>query len=148
MAAEQERDTGTGRVPGLNTERIYTTTIPAEGLARALADHFRAQGFETQVFRTSGNRVAMQARKESLWRNLLGVAYALTVIFTPAEERLSIGLGGHEWVDAAVSGAIGLVAVPPVLLGTAYGIWKENQLDKEVWQVIDDRVNAPAKASP
>jgi len=27
-----------------------------------------------------------------------------------------------------VSGAIGLVAVPPVLLGTAYGIWKENQL--------------------
>jgi hypothetical protein len=83
-----------GRVPGLNTERIYTTTIPAEELGRALADHFRAQGFETQVFRTSGNRVAMQARKESLWRNLLGVAYALTVIFAPAEDRLSIGLGG------------------------------------------------------
>jgi hypothetical protein len=32
--------------------------------------------------------------------------------------------------------------VPPVLLGTAYGIWKENQLDKEVWQVIDERVGA------
>ena len=59
-----------------------------------------------------------------------------------------IGLGGHEWVDAAVSGAIGLVAVPPVLLGTAYGIWKENQLDKEVWQVIDERVNAPTQAGP
>jgi hypothetical protein len=147
MTAGQGRDMGTGRVPGLNTERIYTTTIPAEELAGALADHFRLQGFETQVFRTSGNRVAMQARKESLWRNLLGVAYALTVIFTPTEDRLGIGLGGHEWVDAAVSGAIGLVAVPPVLLGTAYGIWKENQLDKEVWQVIDDRVNAPAGAS-
>ena len=24
----------------------------------------------------------MQARKESLWRHLLGVAYALTVVFT------------------------------------------------------------------
>ena len=46
------------------------------------------------------------------------------------------GAASHEWVDAAVSGAIGLVAVPPVLLGTAYGIWKENQLDKEVWQVV------------
>jgi hypothetical protein len=32
------------------------------------------------------------------------------------------------------------VALPPVLLGTAYGIWKQNQLDKEVWQVIDERV--------
>jgi hypothetical protein len=86
----------------------------------------------------------MQARKESLWRHLLGVAYALTVVFTPGDAQLSIGLGGHEWVDTAISGAIGLVAVPPVLLGTAYGIWKENQLDQEVWQVIDERTGVPA----
>jgi hypothetical protein len=37
---------------------------------------------------------------------------------------------------------IWLVAVPPVLLGTAYGIWKENKLDQEVWQVIDKAVGA------
>jgi hypothetical protein len=148
MAPEQGKDSSTGRVPGLNIERIYTTTIPAEELARALADHFRGQDFEAQVFSTSGERTVMQARKESLWRTLLGVAYALTVVFTPGEGQLSIGLGGHEWVDAAVSGAIGLVAVPPVLLGTAYGIWRENQLDKEVWQVIDERVSMPAEAGP
>jgi hypothetical protein len=148
MAAEQDKNPQTGGVPALNIERIYSTTIPADELARALADHFHAKEFETQVFRTSGDRTVMQARKESLWRNLLGVAYALTVVFTPGEGQLSIGLGGHEWVDAAISGAIGLVAVPPVLLGTAYGIWKENQLDKEVWQVIDERVSAPTEAGP
>ena len=148
MTAEQANDTRTGPVPALNTERIYTTTIPAEELARALADHFRAQEFEAQVFRASGNRTVMQARKESLWRHLLGVAYALTVVFTPGDAQLSIGLGGHEWVDTAISGAIGLVAVPPVLLGTAYGIWKENRLDQEVWQVIDERTGVPAAAIP
>ena len=147
MAAEQGKDMGTGRVPGLNTERIYSTTVPVEELAQALADHFRAQGFEAQVFRTSGGRLAMQARKESLWRTVLGVAYALTVVFTPRDEgQLSIGLGGHEWIDAAVSGVIALVAVPPVLLGTAYGIWKENQLDQEVWKVMDERTGVPAAA--
>src|SRR5215213_4743658 len=142
MAAEQNRGTEAGRIPALNIERIYRTTVPAEELARALADHFRAQDFEVQVFPTSGERTVMQARKESLWRHLLGVTYAMTVVITPGDGQLSVGLGGHEWVDAAVSGAIGLVAVPPVLLGTAYGIWKENQLDKEVWQVIDERVGA------
>ena len=141
MAEEQGRGTGAGR-PALNIERIYSTTVSAEELARALADHFRAQEFEAQVYRTSGDRTVMQARKESLWRQLLGVTYALTVVFAPGEGQVSISLGGHEWVDAAVSGAIGLVAVPPVLLGTAYGIWKENQLDKEVWQVIDKAVSA------
>jgi hypothetical protein len=139
MADAQGGGTTTGR-PALNFERIYGTTVSAEEVARALADHFRTQEFEAQVYRTSENRTVMQARKESLWRQLLGVTYALTVVITPGEGQLSISLGGHEWVDAAVSGAIGLVAVPPVLLGTAYGIWKENQLDKEVWQVIDKAV--------
>src|SRR5215475_3665462 len=148
MAAKQGKDTLAGPVPALTIERVYSTTIPAEELAQALADHFRAQEFEAQVFRTSGDRTVMQARKESLWRTLLGVSYALTVVFIPGEGQLSIGLGGHEWVDAAVSGAIGLVAVPPVLLGTAYGVWKENQLDKEVWQVIDERTSVPAGAGP
>jgi hypothetical protein len=140
MAAEQGSGTGAGRPPALNIERIYRTTLPADELARALADHFRAKEFETQVFRASEDRTVMQARKESLWRNLLGVAYALTVVIGSRDGQLSIGLGGHEWVDTAVSGAIGLVAIPPVLLGTAYGVWKQNQLDKEVWQVIDERV--------
>ena len=152
MAAEQGRGMGTGRVPGLNTERIYTTTIPAEELAQALADHFRSQGFEVQVFRTSGDRTAMQARKESLWRQALGVAYAVTVIIARKDGQLVVDLGGHEWVDTAVSAGIGLVAVPPVLLGTAYGIWKENQLDNEVWQVIDQRLASteptPATVGP
>jgi hypothetical protein len=42
------------------------------------------------------------------------VAYALTVVFSPGRAT-SIGLGGHEWVDAATGG--GGWAVPPVLLG-------------------------------
>ena len=41
-----------------------------------------------------------------------------------------------------MSGAIGLVAVPPVLLGTAYGIWKREPADQEVCQVIDKAVSA------
>jgi hypothetical protein len=145
MTAVQGKDAPVGGAPTVNIARVYRTTVPADELARALADHFRAQQFETQVFRTSGNGTVMQARKESLWRTLLGVAYSLTVVFTLEEGQLSIGLGGHEWVDTAISGAIGL-AVQPVLVGTAYGIWKEHQLDKQVWQVIDERTGTPAEA--
>jgi hypothetical protein len=146
MADGQSRGASAGGA-ALNFERIYSTTVSADEVAKALADHFRMQEFEAQVYRSSENRTVMQARKESLWRQLLGVTYALTVVITPGDGQLSISLGGHEWVDAAVSGAIGLVAVPPVLLGTAYGIWKENRLDQEVWQVIDKTVTAGEPAT-
>ena len=106
MTAVQGKDTPVGGLPAMNIERIYSTTVPADELAEALAGHFRAQKFEAQVFRASGDRTVMQARKESLWRHLLGVAYALTVVFTPGEGQLSIGLGGHEWVDTAISGPV------------------------------------------
>jgi hypothetical protein len=133
----------------VNVERVYQTTASAAEVARALADHFRMQEFEAQVFETTSNRTVMQARKDSLWRQLLGVAYAITVVIAPEDGRLAISLGGHEWVDTAVSAGIGLVAIPPVLLGTAYGIWKENQFDQEVWRVVDERVNAAlASATP
>ena len=132
----------------MNIERIYRTTVPADELARALADHFRAQEFEAQVFHSTGDRTVVQARKESLWRQVLGVAYAMTVIITPGDGQLSISLGGHEWVDTAVSAGIALVAVPPVILGTAYGIWKQHSLDNEVWRVVDERLSvAPPAAS-
>jgi hypothetical protein len=132
----------------MNVERVYHTTVPAAELAQALADHFRAQGFETQVFETTDKRTVLQARKDSLWRQVLGVAYAITVILASTDGRLNISLGGHEWVDTAISAGIGLVAVPPVLLGTAYGIWKENQLDQEVWRVIDERLAAAGESAP
>ena len=51
-------------------------------------------------------------------------------------------MGGHEWVDTAVSTGIALVAVPPVLLGTASGSWRQNRLDQDVWRVIEERVEA------
>ena len=36
----------------------------------------------------------MQARKESLWRTVPGVAYALTVVFTPWERSAKHRSGG------------------------------------------------------
>ncbi len=131
----------------MNVERVYHTNVAVTELAQALADHFRAQGFETQVFETTDTKTVVQARKDDLWRQLLGVAYAVTVILSSTDGRLTVQLGGHEWVDTAISAGIALVAVPPVLLGTAYGIWKENQLDQEVWRVIDERINAALASS-
>jgi hypothetical protein len=60
---------------------------------------------------TGDQRISTHVK--SLWRHLLGVACALTVVFTPGEGQLSIGLEGHEWVDVAVSRSIGPVAIPP-----------------------------------
>ena len=133
----------------VNIERAYVTTASADDLAQALADHFRTDGFEAQVFGTSDKATVMQARKESLWRQVVGTAYAVTVIIAPGDGQLNVSLGAHEWVDTAVSAGIGLLLIPPVLIGTVWGVWKEQSLDKRVWRVVDERLHAAMpEASP
>jgi hypothetical protein len=69
----------------VNIERVYQRNVAGAELARDLADHFRRQGFDAQVFETTNNRTVMQARKDSLWRQLLGVAYAITAVLASEE---------------------------------------------------------------
>jgi hypothetical protein len=128
-----------------NIERAYLTTVSADDLAQAVADNFRAHDFQVQTFRTPDNATVMQARKDSLWRQAVGTAYAVTVIITPGEGQLSLKLGPHEWVDTAVSAGIGVLLLPPVLIGTIWGVWKEHSLDDRVWRVVDERIKAAAE---
>jgi hypothetical protein len=126
----------------MNIERAYVTTASADDFAQALAEDFRAHDYEVQFFNTSDNARVMQARKENLWRNVVGTAYAVTVIITPGEGQLSVRMGPHEWVDTAVSAGIGVLLMPPVLIGTIWGVWKEHSLDDRVWRIVEGRVNA------
>jgi len=125
-----------------NIERAYLTTVSPEDLAQAVAENFRAHDFQVQTFRTPDNATVMQARKDSLWRQAVGTAYAVTVVITPSEGQLSLRLGPHEWVDTAVSAGIGVLLLPPVLIGTIWGVWKEHSLDDRVWRVVDERIKA------
>jgi hypothetical protein len=42
-----------------------------------------------------------------------------------------------------VSAGIGVLLLPPVLIGTIWGVWKEHSLDDRVWRVVDERIKAP-----
>ena len=127
-----------------NIERVYLTTVAAGDLSEAVAEKFRADDFEVQSFRTTDDATVMQARKESLWRQVVGTAYAVTVIITPGDGQLSVKLGPHEWVDTAVSAGIGVLLMPPVLIGTIWGVWKEHSLDDRVWRAVEERIDAAA----
>jgi hypothetical protein len=38
-----------------------------------------------------------------------------------------------------------VLLLPPVLIGTVWGVWKEHSLDDRVWRVVDERIKAAAE---
>jgi len=115
--------------------------LSSEEVGNALADWFRQQGFEWRTFGEPASRYTLQVRKANVFRSIFGLNYALTVTFTPQPEgKTLVELGGAEWTDKLVSGAIGMLLVAPLIFTAAYGAWQQSDLNSRVWDVIDGYV--------
>ena len=112
--------------PPPRTSAGYSPGFPGAGL--------RSPGVQ---YDRGPNRLA--GAQDSLRRQALGVPYAVTVIVARKDGQLLVNLGEHEWVDSGLSAGIRRVAVPSRTGGTAYGIWREYQLDNRSG-VVDQRL--------
>lgn len=112
--------------------------LTAQDLGNALAEWFRYQGFEWRTYQEPGGRYTLQIRKQSAGRAIMGLNYALSVSLTPQPDgRMLVELGGADWTDKIVSGAIGVLLVAPLILTAGYGAWQQSELNQRVWEVLD-----------
>lgn len=112
--------------------------LSPQELSNALAEWFRYQGFEWRTSQEPGSRYTLQICKQSTGRAILGLNFALTVSFTPQTDgRTLVELGGADWTDKIVSGAIGVLLIAPLMLTAGYGAWQQSELNNRVWEFLD-----------
>jgi membrane protease subunit (stomatin/prohibitin family) len=109
-------------------------------LAGMVSNWFEGQGFETQTLEAPGGGFTVQARKPESWRAWVGMSAALNVTLTPQGENLVVQTGAAQWLDKATMGAVGALIFWPALIPAAYGAWKQSQLPKQIFQVIEQCV--------
>ncbi len=110
-------------------------------LAGAGADFFRRDTFDATVYNDYYGRTVLQIGKQSGGRMLVGMNYALTVVFTSQPDgKILIELGGESWADKIGSGAIGAFIFPPLLVTAAIGAWQQGDLSNQFWVFLDGYV--------
>jgi hypothetical protein len=61
-----------------------------------------------------------------------------------------VELGGSDWTDKIVSGAIGALWITPLLFTAAFGAWKQSDLGNRVWDFLNgyiyNRTGQPANS--
>lgn len=132
-------------------ETYHAPGIDVRDLAGVVSDWFQNQGFEAQTLEAPGGGLTVQARKPEAWRSFVGLSAALNVTMTPQEENLVVQMGAAKWVDKAAVGAVGVLIFWPALIPAAYGAWKQKQLPKQVFDLIDQYIatgQVPAAAPP
>jgi hypothetical protein len=106
-------------------------------LADAVLNWFRIRDYEVQVLNTTGGGYLVQARQPGTWRSILGMASALSLTMNKKGDELQVEVGASKWEDKLAVGAVGAIIFHPLLITTAYGIWKQSTLPDELFQMIE-----------
>jgi membrane protease subunit (stomatin/prohibitin family) len=128
-------------------EQVYSQDIDSKGLAEVLEQTFRADGYQVQELGNS-NDLAVQIRKESTGRAIVGMQQALTVRIKKEPSLTRVSLGQAKWADKAGVEVIGALVFWPLMVPATYGVYKQHTLPKRVIDVVNTYAASKGATNP
>ena len=129
------------KIPG-STSRRYA--CPEEDTVRLINDvkvWLDSQGFDTQQVSADDQSLLVQIKKRGSWRDLVGMATSLNVLFHHDNETLTVEIGAGKWVDKAAVGAVGLFILWPLAIPAGMGAWEQMKMPDKIFDFIGGRLS-------
>ncbi len=123
------------------TRTFYVSGIDLTDLANRVSSWLVLNDFESRTINLPGGGIAVQARQPASWRYILGMSSALNITFSMRGSNLVVDMDAGRWADKVAVGAVGALILHPLLITTAYGVWKQSQLPDKVFRVVEQYVN-------
>ena len=140
LATSQPGNAGGGHIPG-STSRRYACA--ADDIARLIGDvrgWLNQQDFDTQQVNTDTDSVLLQVKKRGSWRDLVGMATSLNVVFHTGEDTLTVEIGAGKWIDKAAVGTVSLLILWPLAITAGMGAWEQMQMPDRIFDYIGSRL--------
>jgi hypothetical protein len=130
-----------GRIPG-STSRRYGCS--SDDLPRVIGDvrgWLNSQDFDTQQVKTDSDDILLQVKKRGSWRDLVGMATSLNVVFHPGEDdTLTVEIGAGKWIDKAAVGTVSLLILWPLAITAGIGAWEQMNLPDKIFDYVGSRL--------
>lgn len=128
------------KIPG-STSRRYT--CPEEDAIRLIQDvkgWLDSQGFDTQQLSADDQSLLLQIKKRGGWRDLVGMATSLNILFHHNADTLTVEIGAGKWVDKAAVGAVSLVILWPLAITAGMGAWEQMKMPDRIFDFVGSRL--------
>jgi hypothetical protein len=128
------------KIPG-STSRRYT--CPEEAAVRLIQDvkgWLDSQGFDTQQLSADDQSLLVQIKKRGGWRDLVGMATSLNILFHHNSDTLTVEIGAGKWVDKAAVGAVSLVILWPLAITAGMGAWEQMKMPDRIFDFVGSRL--------
>jgi hypothetical protein len=128
------------KIPGSTSKRY---TCPEEDAARIIKDvkaWLDSEGFDTQQVSADDQSLLIQIKKRGGWRDLVGMATSLNILFHHTNDTLTVEIGAGKWVDKAAVGTVSLFILWPLAITAGMGAWEQMKMPDRIFDFVGNRL--------
>jgi hypothetical protein len=141
LATAAPSGTDTGQIPGSKLRRYSCSPDVIPRLIGDVRGWLNQQDFDTQQINTDHDSVLLQIKKRGSWRDFVGMATSLNVVFHQGEDdTLTVEIGAGKWVDKAAVGAVSLLILWPLAISAGFGAWEQMKMPDNIFDYIGSRL--------
>lgn len=105
-------------------------------LVRDVDAWLESLNFESQEMTTEDKGTLLQVRKKGTWRNFVGMATALNILFRQHGDVVEVEVGSGQWLDKAAVGAVSIFVLWPLAVTAGIGAWEQMKMPQKVFTYI------------
>ena len=139
--ATGQAGTNVSTIPGSKSRRYACC---ADDIPRVIGDlrgWLNSQDFDAQQMNTDDDSVLIQIKKRGSWRDYVGMATSLNIVFHPCEdETLTVEIGAGKWIDKAAVGTVSLFILWPLAITAGMGAWEQAKMPDRIFDYIGARL--------
>ena len=98
------------------------------------------EGFDSQQMNTDDNGVLLQIKKRGSWRDFVGMATSLNIVFREADGLLTVEIGAGKWIDKAAVGTVSMFILWPLAVTAGFGAWEQMKMPDKIFGFIGNRL--------
>lgn len=130
-------------VPSVRGSKSRRYMCASDDLPRLIADvkgWLNGQGFDAQQMNAENESLLLQIKKRGGWRDFLGMATSLNILFRHSSDTLTVEIGAGKWIDKAAVGTVSMFILWPLALTAGYGAWEQLKMPEKVFDYIGSRL--------
>jgi zinc-ribbon domain len=98
------------------------------------------EGFDSQQMNTDDNGVLLQIKKRGSWRDFVGMATSLNIVFREADGLMNVEIGAGKWIDKAAVGTVSMFILWPLAVTAGFGAWEQMKMPDKIFGFIGNRL--------
>lgn len=127
-------------VPGTKSRRYICASDDVPRLIADVKGWLNGQGFDSQQMNTESQSTLLQIKKRGGWRDFVGMATSLNILFRQSGDTLTVEIGAGKWIDKAAAGTVSLFIFWPLAIAAGYGAWEQMKMPEKVFDYIGTRL--------